>query len=128
VMEDLASRLAGRWLNTLAPEHNLGIDRVAVDVVGDRSIDVALTIIGVEGSVAWGPVRCEVFECWEEDQVRGAAALGVVELDELTVELQLRVNKGILCVMSWTRYREPGRHAWVTRELFARALADEVRP
>lgn len=124
---DLGARLEGRWLNTLAPEHNLGIDRVVVSMVGDRAIEVALTVMGVDGPVAWGPVRCEVFECWEEDQVRSAAALGILELDEMAVELQLRVNKGILCVMSWTRFRDLGRHPWVTRELFARALDDEVQ-
>jgi hypothetical protein len=116
------SALAGRWLNTLAPEHNLGIDGVAVRVVGERVIEVVLEIVGVEGPATWGPVRCEVFDCWEEDHVPGAAALGVIELDELTVELQLRVNKGILCVMTWTRFHVPSRRAWNTRELFARAL------
>jgi hypothetical protein len=120
----LAARLEGRWLNTLEPERNLGIDRVQVKVVDERAITIALEIIGVDGPATWGPVRCEVFECWEEDHVPGAAALGVVELDEAVIELQLRVNKGILCVMSWTRFREPGRHAWNTRELFARALEE----
>lgn len=121
-MSALAARLDGRWFNTLEPERNLGIERVEVWVTGEREIVVMLEIVGERGSAMWGPLRCEVFECWEEDQEPGAAALGVLEFDDVLVELQLRVNKGILCVMSWIRFGEPGRHAWTTRELFAREL------
>ena len=67
-----------------------------VSVVAEREIEVSLSILGMDGPATWGPVRCEVFECWEEDRVLGAAALGVIELEDLSVELQLRVNKGII--------------------------------
>jgi len=115
-------RLLGRWRNT-AGEQTRGIVEVEV-TPSATGIRVAPRVVGTEGRIAWPPIDCRVYACGEEDRQPGAAALGIVELDEMSVELQLRVNKGILCVMSWTRFRLPGRHAWVTRELFTR----EVEP
>jgi hypothetical protein len=128
-MDDLGARLEGRWLNTLATGQVDSIDHVVVRVVGERAIEVLVVAVSIPGLISWGRVRCEVFECWEEDQVRGAAALGRIEhIEDTDVELQLRVNKGILCVMRWTRFRDPGQNPWVTRELFARALDGGVQP
>lgn len=119
-MSALEQLLVGRWRNT-AGEQTRGI----LDVEITRSptgIRMDSRIVGRDGIVAWPSVDCELFTTREEDQQPGVAALGKLELDELAVELQLRVNKGILCVMSWTCFPASTRHAWVTRELFAREL------
>jgi hypothetical protein len=111
-----ATQLLGRWRNTDPRSEGIAEVRVDPDPVGIR---VGLRVRTREGDREWPSAPCEVYGCIEEDRTPGAAALGMVVLDGLEVELQLRVNKGILCVMTWTRFLDGSRHDYVVRELFA---------
>lgn len=115
-----ATQLVGHWRNTDAHSEGIAEVRVAPDPAGIR---VGLRVRTREGEREWPSTACELFECIEEDHTPGAAALGVLALDGLEVELQLRINKGILCVMTWTRFLDGSRRDYVVRELFARVAA-----
>jgi hypothetical protein len=112
-----ATQLLGHWRNTDPESKGIAEVRVEPDPAGIR---VGLRVRTREGDREWPSAPCELYDCIEEDRAPGAAALGMVVLDGLEVELQLRVNKGILCVMTWTRFLDGSRHDYVVRELFAR--------
>ncbi len=138
-MTGLRELLLGRWRATAGPGRGVIESVEIVEIVETvetvetvesvETFGIRVTPRGAKAEGAWPSVECQVYACGEEDRQPGAAALGVVALETRSVELQLRVNKGILCVMSWTRFvrADPGQRAWVTRELFVRA-SPEVGP
>jgi hypothetical protein len=72
----------------------------------------------VSGGVDWGAAAGDAFACLEEDAVVSTAGIARFDRSEETVELQLRVNKGILGVMTWTTPKS-GRPV-VVRDLLVR--------
>lgn len=110
--------LLGHWHNT--HHGSRGILEIALERRGDR-VAVRVWRARAQGLADWGETQGGLFTCVEEDGVRSAAALARYDFGFMECELQIRQNKGILAVTSFSSFRDgSGRSSYVTRELFYR--------
>jgi hypothetical protein len=110
--------ILGSWRNADPRARGLA----GIEVAGDgRQPRLRVTGAGEVGPGDWGWAPARAFACREEDDVESVSLLAAYDLGDAEVELQLRVNKGILAVTRFSRFRDgSGRSDYVVRELFRR--------
>ena len=120
-----ASGFLGYWRNTI-PETSR-IRELVIRATDDGGLSIR--IWGATGAAPsdWGVRPAEAFACIEENAVQAAALLAVYDFGFMSTELQLRLNKGILPLMSFSTFKDgSGRSNYYTREFFY--LSAEARP
>jgi hypothetical protein len=113
-----ASGFLGHWRNT-----NPQSSRIRELTIQAAEGAFTIQIWGAVGDarVDWGVRRAQAFACIEENAVPAASLFATYDFGFMTMELQLRLNKGILPLMSFSRFRDDsGRSNYYTREFFYR--------
>lgn len=114
-----ADKLLGRWVNT--NRETQGIAECTVKKDAGR-ISVRVIGVGENGPVEWPVVDAEVLANLEEEAGQRAVALAATfEFGFMTAETYIRVNKGVLVIVLFVRFRDQsGRSSYVNREFFYR--------
>ena len=112
--------LSGRWLNT--NRDTRGISECVVTQDGE-GITVSITAVGDNEPVPWPIARATILANLEEEAgQRTIALLAKFDLDYMTADTHVRVNKGVLViVLYFTFHDDSGRSNYLTREFFYRA-------
>lgn len=110
--------LLGHWLNTNRETRGIAECVVAQD---DEGITVSIT--GVGEPVEWPSARGIVLANLEEEAgQRTIALLADFDLGFMTVETHIRVNKGVLVIVLYAKFRDgSGRSNYLNREFFYRS-------
>lgn len=117
----LAEPYLGLWLNT-----DPATKRVRKLLIETHGTDLSIQLWGAseDGLVDWGIRPAEAYVCTEENGVEAASVFASYDFGFMCCDLQLRLNKGILPMMSWSRFRDDsGRSNTYVREFFYRASA-----
>ena len=106
----------GRWLNT-----NHETRGIAECVVAQDGEGITVNITGVNEQ--WPAVRATVLANLEEEAgQRTVALLATFNLDVMTAETHIRVNKGVLVIVLYvTWHDDSGRSNYLNREFFYRS-------
>jgi len=112
--------LSGRWLNT--NRDTRGISECVVTQDGE-GITVSITAVGDNEPEPWPIARATILANLEEEAgQRTIALLAKFDLDYMTADTHVRVNKGVLViVLYFTFHDDSGRSNYLTREFFYRA-------
>ncbi len=118
-----ASAFLGHWKNT--NPHTSGILEFAIESA-DTGLSIRIWGAAAGVRVDWGVQKAEAFTCVEENAAQAAALYATYDFGFMTTELQLRLNKGILPLMSFSVfYDDSGRSNYYTREFFYHCAAGE---
>lgn len=114
-----ADKLLGRWVNT--NRDTLGISECTVKKEEGR-VSVSVVGVGEEGPIEWPVVEADVLANLEEEAGQRAVALAAnFDFGFMTAETYIRVNKGVLVIVLFARFRDDsGRSSYVNREFFYR--------
>ncbi len=116
-----ASAFLGYWKNT--NPHTSGVIELAIEPA-DTGLSIRIWGAAADDRVDWGVQRAEAFACVEENAVQAASLYATYDFGFMTTELQLRLNKGILPLMSFSVFRDDsGRSNYYAREFFYRSAA-----
>ena len=116
-----ANSFLGHWKNT--NPHTFGILELAIELA-DTGLSIRIWGAAVGVRVDWGVQQAEAFACVEENAVQAASLYATYNFGFMTTELQLRLNKGILPLMSFSVFHDDsGRSNYHTREFFYRSAA-----
>lgn len=111
----------GHWKNT--NPHTSGILELAIESA-DTGLSIRIWGAAAGVRVDWGVQKAEAFACVEENAVQAAALYATYDFGFMTTELQLRLNKGILPLMSFSVFcDDSGRSNYYTREFFYHCAA-----
>lgn len=114
-----ASGFLGHWRNT--NPGSSGVRELAVGCT-DTGLTVRIWGAGADGSVDWGVRPAEAFACVEENGVPAASLYATYDFGFMTTVLQMRLNKGILPLLSFNVFRDDsGRSNYHVREFFFRS-------
>ncbi len=114
-----ASGFLGHWKNT--NPHTSGMLELTIESA-DTGLSIRIWGVAGDARVDWGVQRAEAFTCVEENAVQAASLYATYDFGFMTTELQLRLNKGILPLMSFSVFRDDsGRSNYYTREFFYRS-------
>lgn len=119
--------VAGRWLNTAASP--TGLAQIEIETSSTEKARVRIWERTGSATEDWGEEPAEVFGCVEEDRVSSVCLLAHYRRSGSRIELQIRQNKGVLAVTSFTSYLgKKNRFNHVGRELFCRTPAPPGTP
>ena len=112
--------LFGRWLNTNRDTRGM---RECVIAQNGEDITVSITTAGNDEPVHWPATRTTVLANVEEEAgQRTVALLANFDLNAMTVNSHVRVNKGVLVIVIYVTYHDDsGRSNYLNREFFYRA-------
>lgn len=110
--------LLGLWHN--CNRESRGLHQVEIKPDG-AGIAVRIVSHGEDGDVDWGWQSGSLFASVEEGNVSGVASRVVYDFEFMTVEVQIRANKGVLVPTLFTTFNDSsGRSSYFTREFFHR--------
>ncbi len=114
-----AERLIGRWVNT--NRDTQGLSEVVIEQEGEL-FTVRAVGVGEDGPIAWPEAEATVLMNLEEEGGQRAIAFAATfDLGYMKMQAQIRVNKGVLAPVLFTRFLDDsGRADYVTREFFSR--------
>lgn len=114
-----AGKLIGQWVNT--DPGTRGLAEIRIEQTGEE-FKVSTVGVGPEGPIDWPAARAEALANLEEEAGQRALALAVTfHFDFMSVEAYLRVNKGVLVIVHFSKFRDAsGRSSYVNREFFYR--------
>jgi hypothetical protein len=115
-----SASLLGRWLNT---NHDTRGMRECVIAQNGEDITVSIATAGNNEPVHWPATRAKILANVEEEAgQRTIALLAKFDLDDMTVDSHVRVNKGVLVIVIYVTFNdERGRANYLNREFFYRA-------
>lgn len=110
----------GRWLNTNRDTRGIAECLVTQD---EEGFTVSITAVGDNEPMPWPSARARVFANLEEEAGQRTVALtATFNLNDMTAETHMRVNKGVFVIVLYVTWREgSGRSNYVTREFFYRS-------
>src|SRR5689334_25245984 len=107
------SGLLGHWLNTNFKTRGIAECEITQDDAG-----VLVNIVGAE--TEWPSARATVLANLEEEAgQRSVALMATFELDFMTAETHIRVNKGVLVIVLYVTFHDDSGHSnYLNREFF----------
>jgi len=114
-----ADQLLGKWVNT--NRETRGISECVISQDGEH-FSVSALGVGLAGPVEWPKTAAKMLANLEEEGGQRAVALrAVFDFEFMSVETQIRVNRGVLVVVLYVSFLDhSGRSNYVSREFFHR--------